>query len=122
MLKYFLYRTLMRLAHRFDWHHAPTFGPFEDGSTQKWCQWCGLRQTYAAKHYTETREDGYEMHNKNCAFGLGDIGGPGCICSKPLKIFYDECSPELSGVLLLGLTGRYADYEKGTWVTTKQLS
>jgi hypothetical protein len=39
------YRTIMKIAHRYNWHYAPTHGPFEDGSTQKWCQWCGLRQT-----------------------------------------------------------------------------
>ena len=48
-MKGFFYRLLMRLAHRFDWHYAPEFGPFEDGSTQKWCQWCGFRQSYPPK-------------------------------------------------------------------------
>jgi hypothetical protein len=41
----FFYRHVMKFAHRFDWHHAPRLGPFEDGSTQQWCQWCGLRMT-----------------------------------------------------------------------------
>lgn len=41
----FLYRPLMRLAHRYNWHYAPVIGPFEDGATQRWCQWCGFRQT-----------------------------------------------------------------------------
>lgn len=39
----FLYRPIMRLAHRFDWHYAPTIGPLDDGSIQQWCQWCGMR-------------------------------------------------------------------------------
>lgn len=41
----FCYRHVMRFAHRYNWHYAPVFGPYEDGSTQRWCQWCGLRQT-----------------------------------------------------------------------------
>jgi hypothetical protein len=40
-----LYRPMMRLAHRYDWHYAPVIGPFEDGSTQRWCKWCGFRQS-----------------------------------------------------------------------------
>lgn len=40
-----LYRAHMRLAHRFNWHYAPMIGPFPDGSTQRWCQWCGFRQS-----------------------------------------------------------------------------
>lgn len=39
------YRTVMKLAHRYNWHHTKTLGPFPDGSTQKWCQWCGLRHS-----------------------------------------------------------------------------
>lgn len=41
-----LYRMVMRLAHRFDWHYAPVHGPFEDGRYQRWCQWCGMRESY----------------------------------------------------------------------------
>jgi len=44
----FFYRTLMRIAHRFDWHYAPFIGPFEDGRVQRWCKWCGFRQSYAS--------------------------------------------------------------------------
>lgn len=39
----FVYRPFMRLAHRFNWHHAPPCYP--DGDTQLWCDWCGFRQT-----------------------------------------------------------------------------
>lgn len=39
----FLYRPIMKVAHRFNWHYAPEIGPFEDGSTQLWCKWCGFR-------------------------------------------------------------------------------
>jgi hypothetical protein len=49
ILLFRLYRPLMRLAHHFDWHYMPTLGPFEDGSTQRWCQWCGLREKMIEK-------------------------------------------------------------------------
>ena len=39
----FCYRHVMKLAHKFHWHYAPRIGPFEDGSTQLWCHWCGFR-------------------------------------------------------------------------------
>ena len=39
------YRPFMRLAHRYNWHHTTTCGPFPDGSKQFWCQWCGLRHS-----------------------------------------------------------------------------
>ncbi len=38
-----LYRPFMRLAHYFNWHHMAVIGPLEDGRTQAWCQWCGVR-------------------------------------------------------------------------------
>ena len=50
-LRGMLYRALMRLAHRFDWHYAPKIGPLQDGSTQRWCQWCGFRQSYPKPKY-----------------------------------------------------------------------
>lgn len=37
----FLYRHLMRLAHRFNWHHTRTIYP--DGDTMLICDWCGMR-------------------------------------------------------------------------------
>lgn len=43
---YFFYSRLMRLAHHYDWHHAPVIGPFEDGRYQRWCTWCGFRETF----------------------------------------------------------------------------
>lgn len=46
MIYGWLYRNLMKLAHRSDWHHAPMVGPLEDGATQRWCKWCGFRETY----------------------------------------------------------------------------
>ncbi len=45
------YRKFQRLAHRYNWHHTTKLGPFEDGSQQQWCQWCGLRHvTYDSRH------------------------------------------------------------------------
>jgi hypothetical protein len=41
-----IYRWLVILAHKFDWHHAPVIGPLKDGTYQYWCKWCGLRQSY----------------------------------------------------------------------------
>lgn len=42
-MKWKLYRLVMRLAHRYNWHYAPPIYP--DGDTQLWCTWCGFRQT-----------------------------------------------------------------------------
>lgn len=36
----FLYRPLMKFAHRFNWHYAPPCYP--DGDTLLVCSWCGL--------------------------------------------------------------------------------
>ena len=38
-----IYRSVMRIAHRFDWHYAPPIYP--DGDTQLRCHWCGFHQT-----------------------------------------------------------------------------
>lgn len=41
-------RWITILAHKFDWHYAPVHGPsYPDGSYQRWCQWCGFRQSYS---------------------------------------------------------------------------
>lgn len=45
------YRAHMRLAHKYNWHHTKVMGPFPDGSTQLWCQWCGLRYSTPAIDY-----------------------------------------------------------------------
>jgi hypothetical protein len=41
MLRGFLYRVIMRIAHRYHWHYAPPIYP--DGDTMLWCKWCGMR-------------------------------------------------------------------------------
>lgn len=43
MIKGTIYRLIMRLAHRYNWHYAPPIYP--EGDTQLWCKWCGFRQT-----------------------------------------------------------------------------
>lgn len=45
LFRRWLYRPLMKLAHRYHWHYAPPSYP--DGDTHLWCQWCGFRQTIA---------------------------------------------------------------------------
>jgi hypothetical protein len=46
-----LYRSLMRVAHKYNWHHAPPCYP--DGDTQLWCQWCGFRETIKTRGTNE---------------------------------------------------------------------
>ena len=43
MIKGWLYRVIMKIAHRYNWHYAPPIYPEND--VQLWCQWCGFRQT-----------------------------------------------------------------------------
>jgi len=44
-MKWFgLYRPLMKLAHRFNWHYAPAhIETCSDWEPIHWCEWCGLR-------------------------------------------------------------------------------
>lgn len=37
------YRPLMRLAHRFNWHHMRRMPIIEPNRQQVWCEWCGVR-------------------------------------------------------------------------------
>ena len=41
MIRYRLYRRLMKLAHRHGWHHMTTCYPC--GDTMLVCHWCGIR-------------------------------------------------------------------------------
>lgn len=43
MWRGYMYRLVMRISHKFNWHYAPPSYP--DGDTHLWCQWCGFRQT-----------------------------------------------------------------------------
>ena len=40
MIRYRLYRRLMKLAHRHGWHHMTTCYPC--GDTMLVCHWCGI--------------------------------------------------------------------------------
>jgi len=70
----YLYRSLMKLAHRFDWHYAPVIGPLsppsEDGRNyQRWCRWCGFRQ-----NLHPTPEQRISVILENIARGEADRG------------------------------------------------
>jgi hypothetical protein len=54
-MKYELYRFIMRLAHRYNWHYAPPIYP--DGDTQLWCTWCGLRYTKLKLYSPDTLKE-----------------------------------------------------------------
>jgi hypothetical protein len=38
----FAYRPLMRLVHRYGWHHMEEVNPV-GGPPMAWCHWCGLK-------------------------------------------------------------------------------
>ena len=42
-LKYSIYRIIMKMSHKYNWHYAPPIYPEKD--IQLWCKWCGFRQT-----------------------------------------------------------------------------
>ena len=46
-MKSWLYRTIMKIAHKYHWHYAPPVYP--DGDTMLWCQWCGFRAVVNGK-------------------------------------------------------------------------
>ena len=52
----FIYRRLMRLAHRFNWHHTRTCYP--DGDTLVVCDWCGLSKVMQRRDYKPAIECG----------------------------------------------------------------
>lgn len=46
-IKWILYRLIMRIAHKYNWHYAPPIYP--EGDTMLWCKWCGFRQVIKYK-------------------------------------------------------------------------
>lgn len=38
-----IYRAVMKLSHRFNWHHTRTLRP--EGDVVLYCSWCGLQYT-----------------------------------------------------------------------------
>ena len=57
----FVYRRLMVLAHRFNWHHTRTCYP--DGDTLVRCDWCGLSSVMQRRGYKPA------ITNEPCAAG-----------------------------------------------------
>jgi hypothetical protein len=45
----FLYRRLMKFAHRHDWHKMERNPYIEPGKVHLWCHWCGLRSVEVVK-------------------------------------------------------------------------
>lgn len=65
-MKGFIYRLIMRIAHKYNWHYAPPCYP--DGDTQLWCRWCGFRQTI------KFAKDGAAGDNKwSRVIGISDL-------------------------------------------------
>ena len=50
-MKGLIYRTVIIIAHKFNWHYAPPI--YLEGDTQLWCKWCGFRQTIKPKNNNE---------------------------------------------------------------------
>jgi len=46
-MKWFFYRLIMRIAHRYNWHYAPPIYP--EGDTLLKCNWCGLHYVKASE-------------------------------------------------------------------------
>jgi hypothetical protein len=45
MIKGYIYRFVMKLSHKFNWHHMKPNPYLEPGKIQLWCHWCGARCT-----------------------------------------------------------------------------
>jgi hypothetical protein len=65
-----LYRWLMKLAHRYNWHHTRTCYP--DGDTMVVCDWCGIRDvTHRRRQFgdyepIQTSRSGSASEEKKC--------------------------------------------------------
>lgn len=64
-MKWFFYRLIMRVAHKYGWHYAP-IKRSPDG-VMRWCQWCGFRENY--KFVASGGLDGKPMYSGLCAAG-----------------------------------------------------
>ncbi len=65
----FIYRHLMRLAHRFNWHHMAVSYPENDKTL--WCHWCGARYVIKGlpyKHNMISTAAQCEAKQHKCAF------------------------------------------------------
>lgn len=41
MIYSFLYRLVMKISHKFNWHYATPI--YLEGNKHLWCKWCGFR-------------------------------------------------------------------------------
>lgn len=72
-MKWALYRALMRLAHRFNWHYAPPCYP--NGDTVLRCAWCGL--SYKVPSPDPIREIRNHKRIMQAVYDTPDtVGGP----------------------------------------------
>lgn len=42
MIRWTIYRVIMKVAHHYNWHYMPPCYP-DVRDTMYWCHWCGLR-------------------------------------------------------------------------------
>ena len=54
-IRYLIYSSIMKFAHKHNWHYAPPIYP--DGDTHLWCQWCGFRQTIKTRDRSNDKLD-----------------------------------------------------------------
>lgn len=45
MIRGYLYRIVMKLSHKFNWHYMKPSPHLERGKIHLWCHWCGVRGT-----------------------------------------------------------------------------
>jgi hypothetical protein len=57
----FIYRRLMRLAHRHGWHHMRTIYP--EGDTMVICDWCGVRDVIQRRGYKPAISTGCDQRS-----------------------------------------------------------
>lgn len=72
-LKGRIYRVIMKIAHRYNWHYAPPIYP--EGDTLLWCKWCGLRYV-EARNSRPIASPGGPCTDPCIAAGADDISGP----------------------------------------------
>lgn len=45
MIRGYFYRIVMKLSHKFNWHHMKPNPYLEKDKIHLWCHWCGARCT-----------------------------------------------------------------------------
>ena len=43
MIRGYIYRFVMKISHKFNWHHMKPNPHLEPGKIHLWCHWCGIR-------------------------------------------------------------------------------